>query len=80
VGGLSPSFWETTEESLYYHFEQNGPVVSLEAMRDQNMGDFFGLCFCGIYGYIESVDVVMSHEGNAVSLLFCDFKSVFSFH
>jgi hypothetical protein len=34
----------------------------------------------GIYGYIKMVDVVMSHEGNAASLLFCNFKSVFSFH
>jgi hypothetical protein len=49
-------------------------------MRDQNTGDFCGFHFCGIYGYIESVDVVMSHEGNTVSLSFCDFKSVFSFH
>jgi hypothetical protein len=60
--------------------EQNGPVVLVEVMRDQNMGDFCGFHFCSIYGYIELIDLVMSHEGNAVSLSFCDFKSVFSFH
>jgi hypothetical protein len=49
-------------------------------MRDWNMGDFGGFPFCGIYGYIKMVDVVMSHEGSMVSLSFCNFKSVFSFH
>jgi hypothetical protein len=44
-----------------------------EVMRDWNTGDFCGFCFCGIYGYIKSVDVVMSHEGNVVSLSFCNF-------
>jgi RNA recognition motif-containing protein len=68
------------EESLCYHFEQYGPVMSVEVMRDRNMGDFCGFTFCGIYGYIEMVDVGMSHEGSMVSLSFCDFKSVFSFH
>jgi RNA-binding protein Musashi len=80
VGGLSPSFWETTEESLHYHFEQYGPVVLVEVMRDWNIGDFHGFPFCGIYGYIQMVDVVMSHEGSVVSLSFCNFKRVFSFH
>ncbi len=80
VGSLSPLFWETMEESLRYHFEQYGPVVSVEVMRDQNMGDFHGFPFCGIYGYIKTVDVVMSHKGSTVSLSFWDFKSVFSFH
>jgi RNA recognition motif-containing protein len=80
MGQLSPLFWEMMEESLHYHFEQNGPVMSVKVKRDWNTGDFCGIGFCGIYGYIESVDVVMNHEGNVVSLLFCDFKSVFSFH
>jgi RNA recognition motif-containing protein len=52
VGSLSPSFWETTEESLHYHFEQYGPVVLVEVMRDQNMGDFCGFPFCGWYLWI----------------------------
>lgn len=36
VGGLS---WQTTEETLRYHFEQYGEVVSVEVMRDRNTGD-----------------------------------------
>lgn len=35
VGGLS---WQTTEESLRWHFETYGPVVSVEVMRDRNTG------------------------------------------
>lgn len=35
VGGLS---WQTTEESLRWHFEQYGPVLSVEVMRDRNTG------------------------------------------
>jgi hypothetical protein len=35
-------------------------------------GTFLWLPFCGIYGYIKTVDAVMSHEGSTVSLLFCD--------
>jgi RNA recognition motif-containing protein len=42
------------EESLHYHFEQNGPVVSVEVMRDRNTGDFCGFLFCGIYAYISN--------------------------
>jgi RNA recognition motif-containing protein len=33
------------EESLYYHFEQYGPVMSVEGMRDPNMGAFHGFTF-----------------------------------
>jgi RNA recognition motif-containing protein len=42
VGSLS---WQTMEESLHYHFEQYGPVMSVEGMRDQNMGAFHGFTF-----------------------------------
>jgi RNA recognition motif-containing protein len=35
VGGLS---WQTTEEALRFHFEQYGPVESVEVMRDRNTG------------------------------------------
>jgi RNA-binding protein Musashi len=42
MGGLS---WQTSEESLHYHFEQYGPVVLVEGMRDWNMGDFCGFTF-----------------------------------
>jgi RNA recognition motif-containing protein len=45
VGSLSPSFCEMMEESLSYHFEQYGPVKSVEVMRDQNMGHFCGSPF-----------------------------------
>jgi RNA-binding protein Musashi len=42
VGSLS---WQTSEESMHYHFEQYGPVVLVEGMRDWNMGDFCGFTF-----------------------------------
>ncbi|KAL7526454.1 hypothetical protein ACHAWF_001778, partial [Thalassiosira exigua] len=42
VGGLS---WQTTEETLRYHFEQYGEVVSVEVMRDRNTGDPRGFAF-----------------------------------
>jgi RNA recognition motif-containing protein len=38
VGGLS---WQTNEESLRWHFEQYGPVISVEVMRDRNTGGAF---------------------------------------
>jgi RNA-binding protein Musashi len=38
VGGLS---WQTTEESLRWHFEQYGTVVSVEVMRDRHTGGSF---------------------------------------
>jgi RNA recognition motif-containing protein len=41
-GGLS---WQTMEELLSYHFEQYGPIMSVEGMRDQNMGAFLGVTF-----------------------------------
>lgn len=42
VGGLS---WQTNEESLRWHFEQYGPVVSVEVMRDRNTGEPRGFGF-----------------------------------
>lgn len=33
VGGLS---WQTTDESLRWHFEQFGPVATVELMKDRN--------------------------------------------
>jgi RNA-binding protein Musashi len=42
VGGLS---WQTTEESLRWHFEQYGQVISVEVMRDRNTGGAFGFIF-----------------------------------
>jgi RNA recognition motif-containing protein len=42
VGSLS---WQTSEESLHYHFEQYGPVMLGEGMRDWNMRAFCGFTF-----------------------------------
>ena len=42
VGGLS---WQTTEETLRYHFEQYGEVKAVEVMRDRNTGDPRGFAF-----------------------------------
>jgi RNA recognition motif-containing protein len=44
VGSLS---WQTSEESLRYHFEQYGPVMSVEGW----------VHLCGIDGYIKVVDL-----------------------
>jgi RNA recognition motif-containing protein len=56
VGGLS---WQTTtEESLRYHFEQYGPVVSVEVTRDRNSGYPRGFAFV-VFKDIETVDLVM---------------------
>jgi hypothetical protein len=37
--------WQTMDKSLSSHFEQYGPVVLVECMRDQNMGAFHGFTF-----------------------------------
>jgi hypothetical protein len=63
------------------HFEQYGPVLLVGGSYERSeYGIFSWFHLCGIYGYIKMVDVVMSHEGSAVSLSVCDFKSVFSFY
>lgn len=64
VGGLS---WQTTEESLRWHFEQYGTVVSVEVMRDRNTGDPRGFAFV-VFADTATVDLVMvdkdKHEIN----------------
>ena len=64
VGGLS---WQTTEESLRWHFEQYGTVVSTEIMRDRNTGDPRGFGFVS-FADSATVDLVMQegtvHEVN----------------
>jgi RNA-binding protein Musashi len=63
VGGLS---WQTTEESLRWHFEQYGPVASVEVMRDRKTGDPRGFAFV-VFVDAATVDAVMeagSHEVN----------------
>lgn len=59
VGGLS---WQTTEESLRYHFEQYGPVASVEVMKDRNTGDPRGFAFV-VFSSTDTVDLVMKDVG-----------------
>jgi RNA-binding protein Musashi len=59
VGGLS---WQTTEESLRWSFEQYGPVVSVEVMRDRNTGDPRGFAFV-VFQDQATVDLVMQDKG-----------------
>lgn len=63
VGGLS---WQTTEETLRYHFEQYGEVVSVEVMRDRQTGDPRGFAFV-VFKSDETVDLILKscpHEIN----------------
>mmetsp|Transcript_23497 Transcript_23497/g.55689 ORF Transcript_23497/g.55689 Transcript_23497/m.55689 type:complete len:382 (-) Transcript_23497:100-1245(-) len=58
VGGLS---WSTNEESLKFHFQQYGPVASVEVMRDRNTGDPRGFAFV-VFTNAETVDLVMDEQ------------------
>lgn len=62
VGGLS---WQTTEESLRWHFEQYGTVSSVELMKDRNTGKPRGFGFVS-FADAATVDLVMEsqHEVN----------------
>jgi RNA-binding protein Musashi len=60
VGGLS---WSTTEESLRFHFEQYGPVESVQVMRDRNTGEPRGFGFV-IFKDGATVDLVMKDVPN----------------
>lgn len=60
VGGLS---WQTTEESLKFHFEQYGPVASVEVMRDRHTGDPRGFAFV-VFQDPETVNLVMEEQRN----------------
>lgn len=55
VGGLS---WQTNEESLRWHFEQYGPVLNVEVMRDRVTGDPRGFAFV-TFTDAETVDIIM---------------------
>ena len=59
VGGLS---WQTTEETLRYHFEQYGEVKAVEVMRDRNTGDPRGFAFV-VFHFLPL--------GHIHALLFC---------
>jgi RNA-binding protein Musashi len=70
VGGLS---WQTTEESLRYHFEQYGPVLSVEVMKDRNTGDPRGFAFV-VFTEIKTVDLVMEETRHEINHKVVDVK------
>jgi RNA-binding protein Musashi len=70
VGGLS---WQTTEESLRWHFEQYGPVVSVEVMRDRVTGDPRGFAFV-VFGDGATVDLVMAEAKHEINHKIVDVK------
>jgi RNA-binding protein Musashi len=70
VGGLS---WQTTEESLRFHFEQYGPVASVEVMRDRNTGDPRGFAFV-VFHDGATVDLVMEEEKHEINHKVVDVK------
>lgn len=70
VGGLS---WQTTEESLRYHFEQYGSVVSVEVMRDRVTGDPRGFAFV-VFADEDTVDLVMKEAKHEINHKIVDVK------
>lgn len=70
VGGLS---WQTTEESLRYHFEQYGTVVSVEVMRDRVTGDPRGFAFV-VFRDVETVNLVMAEPRHEINHKVVDVK------
>lgn len=70
VGGLS---WQTTEESLRFHFEQYGPVVSVEVMRDRVTGDPRGFAFV-VFRDLATVDLVMDEDKHEINHKVVDVK------
>jgi RNA recognition motif-containing protein len=70
VGGLS---WQTTEESLRFHFEQYGPVVSVEVMKDRNTGEPRGFGFV-VFEDPTTVDLVMDEPTHEINHKIVDVK------
>jgi len=70
VGGLS---WQTTEETLRYHFEQYGEVVSVEVMRDRNTGDPRGFAFV-VFKSDETVDLILKNKPHEINHKVVDVK------
>lgn len=71
VGGLS---WQTTEESLRWHFETYGEVVSVEVMRDRHTGDPRGFAFV-VFADPSTVDLVMADKDkHEINHKFVDVK------
>lgn len=70
VGGLS---WQTTEESLRWHFEQYGEVSSVELMRDRNTGKPRGFGFV-VFKDGASVDVALQTSVHEINHKVVDVK------
>ena len=70
VGGLS---WQTTEETLRYHFEQYGEVQSVEVMRDRNTGDPRGFAFV-VFKADETVDLILRNKPHEINHKVVDVK------
>jgi RNA-binding protein Musashi len=71
VGGLS---WQTTEESLRWHFEQYGEVTSVEVMKDRNTGDPRGFAFV-VFADPSTLDLVMADQDkHEINHKFVDVK------
>jgi RNA-binding protein Musashi len=70
VGGLS---WQTTEESLRWHFEQYGPVQSVEVMKDRHTGDPRGFAFV-VFQDGATIDLVMNEGKHEINHKVVDVK------
>ena len=70
VGGLS---WQTTEESLRWHFEQFGAVASVSVMKDRNTGNPRGFAFV-VFENPETVDAVMAESAHEINHKVVDVK------
>ena len=70
VGGLS---WQTTEETLRYHFEQFGEVASVEVMRDRGTGNPRGFAFV-VFKSDETVELVLKNMPHEVNHKVVDVK------
>jgi len=70
VGGLS---WQTTEESLRWHFEQYGPVLSVELMKDRTTGKPRGFGFV-TFTSAATVDLVMNEAKHEINHKIVDVK------
>ena len=69
-GGLS---WQTTEETLRYHFEQYGEVSAVEVMRDRNTGDPRGFAFV-VFKSDETVDLILKNKPHEINHKVVDVK------
>lgn len=70
VGGLS---WQTTEESLRWHFEQYGPVESVDVMKDRHTGDPRGFAFV-VFKDGATIDLVMNEDKHEINHKIVDVK------